>query len=184
MSVITRRGDDGQTDFTFGRRCPKNSLRVQAYGEVDELNAALGLARALGLCAEVEQLVDKVQACLVGLMGELATLPQDLPLYRSRGYARVGAEDVAWAEAQAQALEAREGVAFTGWVRPGQQGGPAAAALELARAVCRRAERSALALHDREPLANASLLIFLNRLSDLIWLAARFESSQHTHHES
>ena len=175
MSVITRRGDDGQTDFMFGRRCSKNSLRVQAYGAVDELNSALGLALALGLGAEVGELVAAVQERLVPLMGELATLPEDMAEYRRRGYASLGPADVAWAEAQAEALEQRGDIHFAGWARPGQGAGPGAAALDLARAVCRRAERAVLALHEAQPVPNASILIFLNRMSDVLWLAARYE---------
>lgn len=177
MSVITRRGDDGQTDFMFGRRCSKNSLRVHAYGEVDELNAALGLARALGLSRRAEALVDAVQERLTGLMGELATLPPDLPAYVQRGLPRITGDDVAWAEDEAHALEQGEGIRFAGWVRPGAGATPGAAQLDVARAVCRRAERSVLALHESEPIANASLLTFLNRVSDLLWLAARYDTT-------
>ena len=177
MSVITRRGDDGQTDFMFGRRCSKNSLRVQAYGDVDELTSALGMARALGLSAQAAELVDTVQTHLIGLMGELATMPEDMPEYHRRGYAGIEPKDVRWVEEQAEALEKQGHIHFTGWVKPGKDAPPAAAALDLARAICRRAERSALALHEQEPLCNKSILIFLNRLSDLLWLAARYESS-------
>lgn len=175
MSVITRRGDDGQTDFMFGRRGSKNSLRVQAYGEVDELNAALGLALALGLGAAGRELVIAVQERLVPLMGELATLPEDAAEYRRRGYACLGSVDVEWAELQALAIEQECGIRFSGWARPGQGATPGAAALDLSRAVCRRAERALLALHAQEPVANAAILVFLNRLSDLLWLAARRE---------
>ena len=179
MSVITRRGDDGQTDFMFGRRCRKNSLRVHAYGEVDELNAALGLARALGLSSRVEEAVDAVQERLVGLMGELATLPADVEEYRRRGYASISVADVAWVEEQAHTLEEQEDIRFHGWARPGKGAPPGAAALDVARAVCRRAERAALALQEQESISNGAILIFLNRLSDLLWLAARYESINH-----
>ena len=180
MSVITRRGDDGQTDFMFGRRCSKNSLRVQAYGDVDELNSALGVARALGVSLHAEDTIDAIQERLVSLMGELATLPADLPEYHRRRYACVSADDVLWAEEAAHALELQGGIRFDGWVRPGKGAPPAAAALDLARAVCRRAERSVLTLHEQERVENAALLVFLNRLSDLIWLLARYESNLNT----
>ena len=177
MSVITKRGDDGQTDFMFGRRCAKNSLRVQAYGDVDELNAAMGLARALGLSAGMCAIVDEAQAKLVALMGELATLPADLPEYERRGYARLSGDDVARLEQHAHAIEQSVGAEFPGWQRPGQGSSPAAAALHLARAVCRRAERSALALHEQEPVQNQAILLFLNRLSDLLFLITRHETA-------
>ena len=174
MSVITRRGDDGQTDLMFGRRCSKNSLRLHAFGGVDELNAALGLARALGLSARAGALVDAAQARLVSLMGELAVLPEDAEAYRGK-FSCLAGEDVAWVEAEAQALES-EGIRFSGWARPGQGASPGAAQLDVARAVCRRAERGVWALHEQEPVDNASITLFLNRLSDLLWLLARFES--------
>ena len=176
MSVITRRGDDGQTDLMFGRRCGKNSLRLHAFGCVDELNAALGLARALGLSARAEALADAAQGRLVSLMGELAALPGDAEASRAK-FSCLAAEDVAWAEAQAQELEG-EGIRFSGWARPGQGAPPGAAQLDVARAVCRRAERWVWALHEQEPIGNRCITLFLNRLSDLLWLMARFESHE------
>lgn len=172
MSVITRRGDDGQTDLMFGRRCAKNSLRMEAIGTVDELNAALGLARSLGLSEDTTAEVDAVQQALVTLMGELAVLPADYPAYAGP---RITEGDVECAEAAARRAEAA-GVRFTGWVRPGCGATPGAAQLGVARTVCRRAERCLLALHAHEPLPNPTIARYLNRLSDLIWLIARRES--------
>ena len=161
----------------FGRRCSKNSCRVHAYGEVDELSAALSLALALGLSAGVAEVTAAVQERLVALMGELATLPEDAQEYSRRGYASLSPADVEWLEAHAHALEQQAGISFHGWVRPGVAAPPGAAALELARAVCRRAERAVQALHEQQPLPNAALRIFLNRLSDYLWLASRFETT-------
>ena len=180
MSVITRRGDDGQTDFMFGRRCSKNSLRVHAYGEVDELSSAMGLALALGLSPAVAELVTKAQEKLVPLMGELATLPEDAAEYRRRDYTTLCPADVEWAEAQGHALEQQGGIRFTGWARAGQGASPGAAALDLARAVCRRAERAVLALHEQQPIPNNAILLYLNRLSDLLWLTSRHETNTAT----
>ena len=87
MSIISGRGDEGTTDLLFGRRIAKTSLRVSALGCVDELNAALGLARAAGPTDDVLAIIDHAQEKLVGLMGELACLPEDLPRYREKGYA-------------------------------------------------------------------------------------------------
>ena len=180
MSVITRRGDDGQTDFMFGRRCSKNSLRVHAYGEVDELSAALGMALALRVSAAVAELLEAVQERLAPLMGELATLPEDAAEYRRRGYATLRREDADWLERRAHFFESEVGIRFEGWVRPGRGASPGVAALELARTVCRRAERAVLALHEQQPLTNAAIPIFLNRLSDVLWLASRYESELST----
>ncbi len=176
MSVITRRGDDGQTDLMFGRRTSKTSPRLEAYGTVDELNAVLGVARALGLTESSLARVDAVQECLVGLMGELATLGSDMEEYARRGYPRVGEADVAALEAAAQELEdGAQGIRFRGWARPGQGASAGAAQLDLARAVCRRAERRVGVLREAGDLLNPSIPLFLNRLSDLLWLLARFE---------
>ncbi len=180
MSVITRRGDEGQTDLMFGRRCSKTSPRLDAYGTVDELNASLGVARALGLSAASLALVDAVQERLVSLMGELATLCDDMEEYVRRGYPRVQAEDVARLEAEAHSLEeGAQGIRFRGWARPGQGASAGAAQLDLARAVCRRAERRVAVLREAGEIVNPSIPLYLNRLSDLLWLLARFECLGH-----
>lgn len=158
----------------FGRRSPKNSPRLEAYGTVDELNSTLGVARALGLSELAERVVDSVQERLVGLMGELATAEEDLPEYIRRGYPRISAQDVSWLEQEAAGLEAHDELKFRGWARPGKDAPAGAAQLDLARAVCRRAERCAWAPGAES--SNRDLLLFLNRLSDVLWLLARYES--------
>lgn len=169
MSIITKRGDDGQTDLLFGRRIRKTSRRVQALGAVDELNAALGLARAAGLRKEIEVIVDRVQEKLVAAMGQLATLPEDRNRYT---YAAIGTEDVDWLEQVAKDMESR-GVRFSDWARPGAEGAIASAALDMARTVARRAERHAWELHEEGGEVSADVLLFLNRISDLMWILAR-----------
>jgi cob(I)alamin adenosyltransferase len=171
MSIITKRGDEGETDLLFSRRIGKTSLRVQALGAVDELNSALGLARAAGLRAEIEGIVDRVQEKLVAAMGQLATLPEDRERYT---YAAIGAADVAWLEQVAGEMEGR-GVRFTGWARPGAEGAIASAALDMARAVARRAERQAWELEESGGEVSEDVLLFLNRVSDLMWILARVE---------
>ena len=89
--------------------------------------------------------LDGVQARLVGAMGELATLEEDLPKYDAKGYARITAEDVAWLEEQAHILEKECDIRFKGWARPGKEGSLGSAYLDLARSVCRRAERRVVA---------------------------------------
>lgn len=171
---MTGRGDEGETDLLFGRRVAKSGRRVEALGAVDELNAALGMARASGSPAEVEEIVDRVQEHLVGLMGQLACLPEDEEKYRERGYARVGEDEVAWLETTARGLESR-GVRFEGWARPGAEHSASRAALDLARAVARRAERRVWELHEAEGPVAAPVRLFFNRLSDLLWILARME---------
>jgi len=175
MSIITGRGDGGETDLLFGRRVAKTSGRVEALGAVDELNAALGMARAAGLATEMEAVIDRVQERLVGLMGQLACLPEDSDRYGEKGYAMLTAEDVAWLEEQAAAREAA-GVRFEGWARPGVEHSLARAALDLARTVARRAERRVWELHERDGAVPEVVRLYFNRLSDLLWLLARAET--------
>lgn len=172
MSIITGRGDSGETDLLFGRRVAKTSLRISALGEIDELNAALGLARAAAHDPEWIALIDRLQEKLVGLMGRLACLPADEPRYEEKGYATVTAADLDWLVETARGYEAR-GIRFTGWARPGAEGSLARAGVDFARAVARRAERGVLALHESgEPVPEVVRLYF-NRLSDLLWILAR-----------
>jgi cob(I)alamin adenosyltransferase len=168
MSVITKRGDSGETDLMFGRRSPKTAPRIEAYGTVDELNSRVS--------SRTVEMLDGVQARLVGAMGELATMEEDLPKYDAKGYARIKAEDVAWLEEQAHLLEKECDIRFKGWARPGKEGSLGSAYLDLARSVCRRAERRVVALRLDHALSNVNTALFLNRLSDLCWVLARFEA--------
>ncbi|MBK1835609.1 cob(I)yrinic acid a,c-diamide adenosyltransferase [Roseibacillus ishigakijimensis] len=171
MSIITKRGDQGETDLLFGHRAAKTSVRVAALGAIDELNAALGLVRCHG-GAGLNDEVDWLQEKLVGLMGELATLPQDAARYAESGMPALAAGDVTTVEERAAAIE-QAGVNFAGWARPGAAGSLAAAHLDVARTVARRAERAVLLLTGESPLPLVTL--FLNRLSDYLWLLARRE---------
>ncbi|MCU0779614.1 MAG: cob(I)yrinic acid a,c-diamide adenosyltransferase [Akkermansiaceae bacterium] len=169
MSIITGRGDAGDTDLLFGRRIAKTSLRVAALGAVDEVNAALGLARCAGAAPEVIGVIDTVQEHLVGLMGQLACLPEDQGRYH---LAAVSDQDVTWLHETARGFEER-GIRFTGWARPGAEGSLARAGIDFARTLARRAERAVLALHESgEPVPEA-VRLFFNRLSDLLWILAR-----------
>lgn len=174
MSIITGRGDSGETDLLFGKRIAKTSLRIAALGSVDELNAALGVARSTATQPEWIALIDAIQERLVGLMGQLATLPVDETRYREKKFAWIEMADVEWIVAQAHQLEAR-GVQFVGWARPGAEGSQARANVDFARAVARRAERSVLALHESGESVPEALRLFFNRLADLLWILARVE---------
>jgi cob(I)alamin adenosyltransferase len=172
MSIMTGRGDDGDTDLLFGRRIAKTSRRVAVLGTVDELNAALGLARAAGAAEEVERVIDRVQELLVGLMGQFACQPGDEDRYTSAGYAAVVEADLEWLVNIARDFEKR-GIVFKGWARPGAEHSMARAGLDLARTVARRAERSVLELHESGEPVPEFLRLFFNRLSDLLWILAR-----------
>lgn len=172
MSIITGRGDEGETDLLFNRRIAKTSLRVEVLGCVDELNAALGLARAAGASAEVEAIIDRVQDQLIGLMGQFACQPGDEERYVSAGFSSVGQEDLDWVVATARDFEKR-GITFKGWARPGADHSLARAGLDFARTAARRCERTVLKLHEGGEEVPQVLRLYFNRLSDLMWILAR-----------
>ena len=172
MSIITGRGDSGDTDLLFGKRIAKTSLRIEALGNVDELNAALGLARAAAHDDEWISLIDRLQSLLIGLMGQLAYLPEDEAKYIEKKYAAIATVDLEWIVAEAHRYEA-QGIKFTGWAKPGAEGSLARAGLDFSRAVARRAERSVLALHESGEPVPEVVRLFFNRLSDLLWILAR-----------
>ncbi len=154
----------------YNRRVPKCHPRIEACGTVDELSAALGLARALLGPGAAQDLVNAIQRDLVGLMGELATASDDQQRYVADGFPRLGPEWTARLDVQVRQLEAA-GVKFAGWAMPGATS--AAAALDFARTVARRAERRVCALSAANEPVNPEALRYLNRLSDLLWLMAR-----------
>jgi len=156
----------------YGRRVAKTDPRVEAYGCVDELNAALGLARAqAGDASPIAGQVLSIEQELVTVMGELATAPEDLERYQKDGFSLTTAAMVDRLTNAVDELEKDKTLYGKGWVMPGNT--PLAAALDFARTVCRRAERRIAALPGDEH-SNAEILRYLNRLSDLCWLLARF----------
>ncbi len=167
--VYTKTGDGGETALADGSRVAKSSPRVVAYGEVDEVNSAVGLARTAGLVEGLDEVLGKVQNELFHLGSELsapaaAGIPGELP--------RVEAEHVAYLERSMDALMT-ELPALENFVLPGGSAG--GAALHLARAVCRRAERAVVALAAAETV-RPEALAYLNRLSDWLFVAARYEN--------
>lgn len=171
MSIATRTGDSGSTGLMYNRRVSKSHPRVEAYGTVDELNAAIGLARAAGPGTEVTDPLVTIQHDLVVLMGELATAVDDLPRYVGDGFHLVQPAMTEKLDDWVRKIESQS-VSFKGWATPGTV--PTAAPLDLARTICRRAERRVVALHESGQLENAEIIIYLNRLADLLWLFARW----------
>ena len=171
MSIVTKRGDQGTTVLMYNRRVSKTHPRVEAYGAVDELNAAMGLARAGAGDEFVRDSLAAVQKDLVRLMGELATVVEDLPRYTKDGHAPVASDMTHRLDSLIGKVEAAK-VSPGDWATPGANA--ASAALDLARTVCRRAERRACALQDAGQLQNPEIVVYLNRLSDLLWLLARW----------
>jgi cob(I)alamin adenosyltransferase len=168
MSIVTKTGDQGETSLMYGRRVPKNDPRVEAYGSVDELSAALGIARATCDDKFVTEQIFAVQKELIKVMGELSTLPEDRQRYVKDGFQVVDAKMVDRVGAVIVDLEKDKSLYPKDWVIPGAN--TVSAALDLARVTCRRAERQLAALKDPNP----EILRYLNRLSDFCWVLARF----------
>ena len=167
MSIVTKTGDEGETCLMYGRRLPKNNPRSEAGGAVDELTAALGLARANCTDKFVVDQILAVQKDLINLMGELSTLPEDRQRYTKDGFQAVGEEMVDRIHAVIVDLEKDKSLFPKDWAIPGAN--PVSAALDLARTICRRAERHVAFLKDPNP----EILRYLNRLSDFCWILAR-----------
>lgn len=165
MKIYTRTGDQGETSLFDGTRVPKDHARVDAYGEVDELNAWLGLARSSLGEADLDKALAQIQRDLFALGAELADPAQKIA-------ARI--TKAALVDADVERLERL----IDGWeaeLEPLRRfilagGAPAGAAIHVARAVCRRAERRIVALQPRPP---AALLRYVNRLSDALFVLAR-----------
>jgi cob(I)alamin adenosyltransferase len=174
MSIATKTGDKGLTALMYGRRVSKNHPRVQTNGTIDELNAALGMARATAHHPFIQDNLFWIQKSLVDVMGEIVVDTADLPRYLKDGYARVTPDmtkklDVLVAEIEAQ------GVSFKHWATPGATLN--AATLDVARTICRRAERELCQLHETGLVPNPETIVYLNRLSDVLWLFARWVES-------
>ena len=161
--IYTRTGDGGTAGLVDGSRVSKASARMAAIGEVDEANAAIGLAVALLPDAPLKQQLVRIQNDMFDLGADVAT-PGEV-----EGALRIVASQVERLEREIDALNANL-EPLTSFILPG--GSEQVAALHLARAVVRRAERAAVALNESEPL-NAHALAYLNRLSDLLFVAAR-----------
>lgn len=157
----------------FNRRVPKQDVRVEAYGTVDELNAFLGAARAHADTSEPAEWLRETQQDLVLLMGELAVLPEDMARYTS-AHPLLDEAKLARLDARVKEIEAGP-VRFEGWATPGAT--VAAAHLDVARTVCRRAERRVAALAAQAPV-RPLILAYLNRLADVLWLMARKAEEQ------
>jgi cob(I)alamin adenosyltransferase len=171
MSIATRTGDDGTTALMYKRRVSKTHPRVEACGSIDELNTALGTARAAADDNWVREQLLGAQKHLVGLMGELATVAEDRERYTRDGFETITAAMTAKLDELVAHIESQN-ISFKGWATPGAT--PAAAALDVARTTCRRAERRVCALRESGEPLNPEILVYLNRLSDVLWLMARW----------
>ena len=173
MAIYTRTGDRGETALFGGGRVSKHHVRVMAYGDVDELNSALGAALATPPTDAEHEFLDQIQRDLFAIGGQLAT-PEPTRVKGALAKAQVDERRIAQMEAIMDHAETILSP-LTSFILPG--GTPKAAAFHVARTVCRRAERSVVALHEREPVAPI-ILIYLNRLSDLLFTLARLANQE------
>jgi cob(I)alamin adenosyltransferase len=165
MSIATKRGDGGQTGLAGGIRVSKADLRVESYGTVDELNTFLGFARSICQNAEMKEWTETIQRTLFRLGSALATPPES-----KKTPPVISLEDVAMLTDLVHRIEAIEGI-LSDWSLPGAH--PESAAFEVARTVCRRAERNAVRFVENGGTIKPEIIAYLNRLSDVIWLFGR-----------
>jgi cob(I)alamin adenosyltransferase len=164
-SIATQHGDGGQTRLIGGEQVLKSDLRVEAYGAIDELGAAMGFARSISGDEEVNKLTKEIQRELFLVAGSVANpralqkQPPDVPL-----------EMVERLTQEVHCLESLQGI-LTDWALPGDH--TPAAAYDLARSVCRRAERDVVRLRETGEEVSDEVIRYLNRLSDLLWLFGR-----------
>jgi cob(I)alamin adenosyltransferase len=164
-SISTTRGDGGQTGLAGGVRVSKSSVRVEAYGTIDELNSALGFARSICDDREIVELARSVQQDLFKIGSALATPPQS-----PKPEVPIEASMVERLTIEVHRIEAMEGV-LSDWSISGEQ--TAAAAFDMARTICRRAERAIVRLAESGETVQPGILAYVNRLSDLLWLFGR-----------
>jgi cob(I)alamin adenosyltransferase len=172
MSIVTKTGDKGETALMYGRRVSKSDPRVDAYGRVDELTAALGLARAFSENAFISEQILLVQKDLIVLMGELATAREDIERYVKDEFKLTSAGMIDRIGGVIVDLEKDKSLYPKDWVIPG--GTVVSAALDFARTTARHAERRVAALKNLNP----EILRYLNRLSDFCWVLARYSEKK------
>jgi cob(I)alamin adenosyltransferase len=165
MSIATKAGDKGDTGLIGGGRVSKADARVEAYGTVDELGAAMGFARSICGDAEVRELTREIQRELFAVSGAVAN-----PRASERAEPYVTDAMVEQLTAHVHRIEATEGI-LSDWSLPGDHA--AAAAYDVARTVCRRAERAVVRLAESSEEVPPRVTAYLNRLSDLLWLFGR-----------
>ena len=165
MSIATKHGDGGQTGLAGGTRVSKADLQVESYGSVDELNTVLGFARSICQNQEIAVWTEEIQRTLFRVGAALATGPES-----SKHAPIVSPDDVERLTALVHRIEATEGI-LSDWSVPGAH--TESAAYEVARTVCRRAERAAVRFVESGGTVQPTVVPYLNRLSDLIWLFGR-----------
>ena len=165
-SISTMRGDGGETSLAGGVRVSKASARVETYGTIDELNSTMGFARSICEDAEIAAFTKAVQQDLFKIGSSLAT-PTESP----KPQIAIDGALVERLTSEVHRLEAIDGM-LADWSLPGEH--PAAAAFDVARTVCRRAERALVRLQESGADVQPAMLAYMNRLSDVLWLFGRY----------
>ena len=174
MKIYTKKGDDGTTGLLYGGRVRKDDLRTEVYGTLDEAVSALGVARAAGLSERGQELVVRLQREMFVAGAQLATAPENQPKLKD-GVSRVTDAMVTRAESDIDELLDKHPLPQE-FLLPGESA--PSAAIDVARAVLRRAERQAVGLQRAELLPDPVVLRFLNRASDLLFALARYEEAE------
>jgi cob(I)alamin adenosyltransferase len=172
-SITTKVGDRGTTFLFSGEEVPKDSLRTMAYGDLDELVSVLGVARCHVSREDVRQEILVLQRDLFTVGAELATALDHAGLLKQR----ITEEELQSFEARRDALERRIKMP-DGFIIPGGSGSPGSAHLDHARTIARRVERRTVSLARANLIDNPHLLVWLNRVSDYLWLLARLEEGE------
>lgn len=165
MSIATKRGDGGQTSLPGGVRVSKTNTRVECYGTVDELISAIGFARSITADVEMNVMAKEIQRELFRVGSAIGTHPDS-----KKPAPEITEATVEVLTNHVHSLESQPGI-LNDWSIPGEL--PESAAFDLARTVCRRAERLVVALFEAGELTNPHILAYLNRLSDVLWLMGR-----------
>jgi len=165
MSIATKAGDNGRTALIGGGRVSKADLRVEAYGTIDELGATLGFARSISSDDEINELTKSIQRELFTVSGSVAN-----PNFTDAPKPYVTLEMIEHLTAEVNRIEKNEGI-LSDWSLPGDIA--SAAAFDVARTVCRRAERCVVRLQENGEAVDPQVITYLNRLSDLLWLFGR-----------
>ena len=174
MKIYTKTGDAGNTGLPGGARVPKDALVTEVCGTVDELNTSLGVARAAAMPTDVDQLLDGVQSRLFDFGAEIARLGSEAAPGIDTGHISALEQAIDRFDVELPPLR--------NFILPG--GTPAAAELHFARAICRRAERLLVSLMREQPKLSQELLVYLNRLSDLLFVLARLVNVRAGHVET
>ncbi|MDQ3985120.1 MAG: cob(I)yrinic acid a,c-diamide adenosyltransferase [Actinomycetota bacterium] len=175
MRIYTKKGDDGTTALLYGGRVAKDDIRAEIYGTLDEVVAALGIARAAGLVDRVNEIVLRLQREMFIVGAQLATSEKH-QVKLKEGISKVTPDMTEQAEKDIDSLVAEHPLPEE-FILPGEE--QAAAGLDLARSIIRRAERHAVAMNRSGLVPDSEILRYLNRVSDLLFVLARYEETEH-----